>query len=140
MNEQGHINDDEYRILIRARNILWKMRSSLHLSTRRHEDRLLFDSQRELAMEFGYQDTKNHLAVEQMMKRYYRTAKQVIYLNEVLLAHYSVSYSRRFSLARGRVIDEDFLLKNKLIEQRQDNLFQAKAAGDVKAIRINAGS
>ena len=77
MNDQGHINDDEYRLLIRARNILWKLRTGLHLSTNRHEDRLLFDSQRQLAKEFGYSDNKANLAVEQLMKRYYRTAKQV---------------------------------------------------------------
>lgn len=126
MNEQGHIDDDEYRILIRARNILWRMRSGLHLSTKRHEDRLLFDSQRELAEEFGYQDTQNHLAVEQLMKRFYRTAKQVIYLNEVLLAHYRVSYNSRFSLAVSKTIDEDFVVKSKMIEQREVDLFKRK--------------
>jgi len=123
MNQQGHIDDDEYRILIRARNVLWKMRASLHLNTKRHEDRLLFDSQRELAKEFGYQDNRNSLAVEQLMKRYYRTAKQVIYLNEVLLSNYRINHIRRFSLAGARNIDDDFSRKNKLIEQRQPNLF-----------------
>ncbi|MEM7358704.1 MAG: [protein-PII] uridylyltransferase [Pseudomonadota bacterium] len=132
MNEQGHINDDEYRMLVRARNILWKMRSGLHLSTNRHEDRLLFDSQRHLAEEFGYQDTNNHLAVEQLMKRYYRTAKQVVYLNEVLLAHYRVSYNTRFSLAVSKSLDEDFVVKNKLIEQREESLFKRKPEAMLK--------
>ena len=132
MNEQGHINDDEFRVLIRARNMLWKMRSSLHISTNRREDRLLFDSQRELATEYGYRDNKNHLAVEQLMKRYYRTAKQVIYLNEVLIAHYRVSYYQRFSLAVGRSLDEDFILKNKLIELREPDLFGRKPQAMLK--------
>ena len=132
MNQQGHINDDEYRILIRARNVLWKMRASLHLNGKRHEDRLLFDSQRELATEYGYQDTHNQLAVEQMMKRYYRTAKQVIYLNEVLLAHYRVTHRKSFSLAVGRTIDDDFTLKNKLIEQTDADLFKRKPQAMLK--------
>lgn len=132
MNEQGHINNDEYGMLVRARNILWKMRTGLHLSTNRHEDRLLFDSQRRLAEEFGYQDTPNHLAVEQLMKRYYRTAKQVVYLNEVLLAHYRVSHISRFSLAVSKTLDDDFILKNKLIEQREDDLFQRKPEAIIK--------
>ena len=50
MNHQGLINNDEYRILIRARNILWKMRVGLHLTTGRREDRLLFDTQRQLSL------------------------------------------------------------------------------------------
>ncbi|NND00728.1 MAG: [protein-PII] uridylyltransferase [Gammaproteobacteria bacterium] len=126
MKEQGHINNDEYRILIRARNMLWKLRSGLHLSNNRHEDRLLFDSQRKLAEDYGYQDTPSHLAVEQLMKRFYRTVKQVIYLNEVLLSHYRVTYNRRFSLASSRTIDNDFQIKNKMIEQRTEDLFARK--------------
>jgi len=136
MNEQGHINDDEYRILIRARNILWKARSGLHLHTKRHEDRLLFDTQRKLASEFGYLDTAAHLAVEQLMKRYYRTAKQVVYLNEVLLAHYRITNSSRFSLAVSKVIDDDFILKNKMIEQREANLFKRKPTAMIKLFRL----
>jgi len=132
MNEKGLISDDEYRILIRARNILWKMRSGLHLQTGRHEDRLLFDSQRELAAQFGYHDNKASLAVEQLMKRFYRTVKQVVYLNEVLLASYRITHSKRFSLAVGRNIDEDFLLKNKLIEQRDPKLFSKKPRAMIK--------
>lgn len=136
MKQQGHIHDDEYRLLIRARNILWRMRSGLHLSTKRHEDRLLFDSQRQLAKEFGYQDTPNHLAVEQLMKRFYRTAKQVIYLNEVLLAHYRVSYNSRFTLAVSKSIDEDFVVKSRLIEQRETDLFRRKPEAILKLFTL----
>ena len=132
MNEQGLINDDEYRLLVRARNILWKMRSGLHLITNRHEDRLLFDAQRQLAEEFGYQDTKANLAVEQMMKRYYRTAKEVIYLNEVLLSSYRVKHTSRFSLNSSKVIDEQFIVRNKLIEQSNENLFSEQPQAIIK--------
>ena len=132
MNEQGLINDDEYRMLIRARNILWKIRCGLHLITNRHEDRLLFDTQRQLAEEFGYQDTKAHLAVEQLMKRYYRTAKHIIYLNEVLLSSYRAKHSSRLSLGSGKQIDDDFILKNKLIEQRNDDLFKHQPRAIIK--------
>lgn len=132
MNEQGLINDDEYRLLIRARNILWKMRSGLHLITNRHEDRLLFDAQRQLAEEFGYQDTKANLAVEQMMKRYYRTAKDVIYLNEVLLSSYRVTHSSRFSLTSTKTIDDQFIVRNKLIAQSHEGLFKEQPIAIIK--------
>lgn len=123
MNERELINDNEYRLLIRARNILWKMRAGLHLITQRHEDRLLFDTQRQLATEFGYDDTQAHLAVEQLMKRFYRTAKDIIYLNELLLSNYRISNSKRFKLAVGRNIDKNFQLRNKLIQARDPELF-----------------
>lgn len=123
MKEQELLSDNEYRLLIRARNILWKMRAGLHLITQRHEDRLLFDTQRQLASEFGYHDTQAHLAVEQLMKRFYRTAKDVIYLNELLLANYRITHNKRRSLSVGKNIDENFILRGKLIEQRDPDLF-----------------
>ncbi|MCL4140332.1 UNVERIFIED_CONTAM: hypothetical protein GTU68_059502 [Idotea baltica] len=136
MNEQGHINDDEYRLLIRARNILWKLRTGLHLSTNRHEDRLLFDSQRLLATDFGYRDNKANLAVEQLMKRYYRTAKQVIYLNEVLLSHYRVTHINRFSLAAKKNIDKNFILQNKMIMQRRSDLFKRQPVAMIELFTL----
>lgn len=136
MRDLELISSDEYRLLIRARNILWKMRSGLHLITNRHEDRLLFDTQRLIAEEFGYVDTKAHLAVEQLMKRYYRTAKHVMYLNEILLANYRVMNNKRFNLTNGRQIDQDFVLKNKLIEQKDEDLFVRKPHAMLKLFSL----
>ena len=132
MNEQELINDDEYRLLIRARNILWKMRTGLHLITNRHEDRLLFDVQRQLAEEFGYQDTKANLAVEQLMKRFYRTTKDIIYLNEVLLSSYRVKNSKRFSLSSVKHIDEHFVVRNKMIELNNEQSFSESPTSIIK--------
>ena len=136
MNDQKLINDDEYRILIRARNILWKMRSGLHLITKRHEDRLLFDTQRQIAEEFGYLNTQSHLAVEQLMKRYYRTAKHVIYLNELLLANYRISNTKSFSLSSGKVLDQNFVVKNKMIEQRDPDVFSNEPQAMLKLFTL----
>lgn len=128
MKEQGHLNNDEYRLLIRARNMLWKLRCGLHLADNRREDRLLFDSQRNLASDYGYEDTASHLAVEQLMKRYYRTAKLVIYLNEILLSHYRVKHSSRFSLSVTKVLNRNFVVKNKMIGLRSSSLFERRPA------------
>ena len=136
MKEQGHLNNDEYRLLIRARNMLWKLRCGLHLNNGRREDRLLFDNQRRLASDYGYQDTDSHLAVEQLMKRYYRTAKLVIYLNEVLLSHYRVNHSTRFSLGVSRSVGQGFQVKNKMIQARKDDLFKRRPAALLELFRI----
>lgn len=136
MKEHGHLNNDEYRLLTRARNILWKLRCGLHLNTGRREDRLLFDNQRQLAKDYGYEDTASHLAVEQLMKRYYRTAKLVIYLNEVLLSNYSVEHTKRFSLGVGKALGADFLLKNKMITATDEGLFKRDPASLLKLFRL----
>lgn len=86
--EHNFLTEQEYRALIKGRDFLWRLRNGLHLLTNRCEDRLLFDYQRELAKQLGYKQRKNHLAVEQMMKRYYRTVKELQLLNELLLQHF----------------------------------------------------
>ncbi len=85
----GFLSEREYRSLIDGRNFLWQVRTGLHLLARRREDRLLFDHQRALATQMGYVDRPGRLAVEQFMKRYYRTVKQVQLLNEILLQHFA---------------------------------------------------
>jgi [protein-PII] uridylyltransferase len=81
----GFLTESEYKELIEAQNFLWKVRFALHILTNRREDRLLFDHQRAIANQFGYQDKKHKLAVEQFMKDYYRTVMELSRLNEMLL-------------------------------------------------------
>ncbi|NKB76003.1 MAG: [protein-PII] uridylyltransferase [Gammaproteobacteria bacterium] len=82
------LSQSEYRSLIKGRDFLWKLRNGLHQLSGRCEDRLLFDYQRDLAEQLGYKQGKNHLAVEQMMKQYYRTVQELQLLNEILLQHF----------------------------------------------------
>ena len=86
--EHEFLTEPEYRALIRRRNFLWKLRNGLHLLAGRCEDRFLFDYQRELAKQLGFRQQRGHLAVENMMKRYYRVAKEVRLLNEISLQHF----------------------------------------------------
>jgi len=118
--QHDFLTKDEYQTLIRCRNFLWRVRNSLHFLTGRREDRLLFEFQRELAAEFGFSDKPGSLAVEQLMKRYYRTVKELGLLNDILLQHFeeafldqqdcvSVEINRRFKSVNGYVdvIDND---------------------------------
>ena len=66
----------------------------MHRLSKRDENRLLFDHQREIAAKFGYTRLEGqpaNYAVEQFMKRYYRTAQQISTLNEMLLAYFNES-------------------------------------------------
>jgi len=95
--EREFLREDEYRALLAGRNFLWRVRCGLHYAAGRREDRLLFDHQRALAQQFGYTDKPGILAVEQFMKRYYRTIKELSLLNEILLQHFQEAL-----LTRGR--------------------------------------
>jgi len=83
--EEGLLTEGEYQTLTEGRAFLWKIRFALHLLNRRREDRLLFENQRVLAEQFGYQDQKHALGVELFMQDYYRTVMELNRLNEMLL-------------------------------------------------------
>ncbi len=81
----GFLSPSEYDELIECRDFLWQLRFALHVLTGRREDTLLFDHQRRIAQQFGYQDREHSLGVEQFMQRYYRTVNALSRLNEMLL-------------------------------------------------------
>ncbi|MBD3609938.1 MAG: nucleotidyltransferase domain-containing protein, partial [Gammaproteobacteria bacterium] len=62
--DHNFLNEQEYETLAEGQYFLWKVRFALHLITGRREDRLLFDHQRTIAKQFGYQDEVHSLAVE----------------------------------------------------------------------------
>ncbi len=93
LSEQGFLTEAEVKELVNGRDFLWRLRNGLHFLTNRCEDRLLFDYQQEIANQFGYQDGAQ-LAVEKLMKRYFRTVKQLRVLNEILLQHFEEAILR----------------------------------------------
>ncbi|QSX31070.1 bifunctional uridylyltransferase/uridylyl-removing protein GlnD [Shewanella cyperi] len=74
----------ELEELLECQHFLWEIRFALHMASGRDENRLLFDLQRQVAQLMGYEDA-TQLAVEQLMKHYYRTVRRVMELNEMLL-------------------------------------------------------
>ncbi|WP_313564039.1 [protein-PII] uridylyltransferase [Acinetobacter sp.] len=90
----GFISEFELGVLEEAESFLWEIRHHLHRLTKRDENRLLFDYQRDIAAKFGYVREDAHhpnYPIEQFMKRYYRSAQQVSTLNEMLLAYFNES-------------------------------------------------
>ncbi len=119
----GFLTEEEYRHLIRGRNLLWKLRNGLHFIAGRREDRLLFDHQRTLARQFGYTDGEHHLAVEQLMKRYYRTVKELRLLSEILVQNYEEQNSRSRSVS-VKPINRRFQSYNGFLETVNERIFQ----------------
>lgn len=79
------LTEVDYNALIEGQDFLWKVRLALHTLTGRREDRLLFDHQKAIAAQFGYQDSDHRMAVEHFMKDYYVTITELNRLNEMLL-------------------------------------------------------
>ncbi len=146
--EHNFLTRDEYQSLIRCRNFLWRIRNGLHFLTGRREDRLLFEHQRILAAEFGYKDKASHLGVEQLMKRYYRTVKELSLLNDILLQHFEeaflqkkdstpVEINRRFTAINGYLdaVDNEVFRRQPFALLEVFYLLQEQP--DLKGIRAN---
>jgi [protein-PII] uridylyltransferase len=119
--QKGFLTPAELRKLKQAQAFLWKARFGLHVLTGRHEDRLLFDHQIKLARAFGYEDATYTLAAEQLMQRYYRTALDVSFLNELLLQAF------RDAILPGdsppQVINTRFQIRNEYLETTSPDMF-----------------
>ncbi|MBO0749653.1 MAG: [protein-PII] uridylyltransferase, partial [Porphyrobacter sp.] len=83
----GLLTAAEYRTFRRAENFLLAVRCHLHTITRRAEDRLTFDLQREVAQRMQFAERTGKSAVERFMQYYFLQARHVGHLTGVFLAH-----------------------------------------------------
>ncbi len=119
------LSTKEYELLASGREFLWRVRFALHTHTGRHEDRLLFDHQRSVAKTFGY-DSKDNSGVEQFMREYHRTVRELARLNEMLLQHFqeAILYAKR----REKIIplNQRFQIRNDFIEVCNNRVFKQR--------------
>ncbi len=120
---QGFLTDAEYHALKKGQAHLWKIRFALHLLTGRHDDRLLFEHQRNLAREFGYCDEDANLAVEQFMRDYYRTVRELNRLNEMLLQLFQEAILGSGEIADTISINNRFQATNGYLEVSNNAIF-----------------
>ena len=90
----------------------------------RSEDRLLFEKQKELARLLGYQDDENTLAVEKLMKLYYREVGILSQLNDVILEHLDEVILRDDEKPQISAINTRFQLRNGYIEVINSEIFE----------------
>lgn len=121
----GHnfLTQIELETLIECQTYLWKIRIHLHFLAGKHEDRMLFDLQRQLAESFGYTDGENNLAIEQFMQKYYRTVLELERLNELLLQLFRQEILYADKQEEPVVINRRFHVINDYIAARHDNAF-----------------
>lgn len=120
----GFISGQELDRLEHAEDFLWTVRHHLHRLKQRDENRLLFDYQRDIAKQMGYQNGIEHYPnqhIEQFMRAYYRNAQTVATLNELLLNYFNEAIITPRSIDYQREIidiNERFkLVDNKLAVQ-----------------------
>ncbi|MCG2839442.1 [protein-PII] uridylyltransferase [Sandaracinobacter sp. RS1-74] len=125
--EKGLFSPAEYRQFQRAQNFLWAVRITLHDIAGRAEERLTFDTQREVADRMAYANRPGMSAVERFMRHYFLTAKQVGNLTGLFLAHLEEQHARSSwipRLARRPRRLNGFRLASGRIEAPSDDFFQ----------------
>ncbi len=121
--EHGFLDSDELEELLECQYFLWELRFALHLVSGRDENRLLFDFQRQVADLMGYEDS-TQLGVEQMMKRYYRTVRCVMELNQMLLQRFNRATLGHSKALKIKKIDDTYQLRGTFIESLKANIFE----------------
>ncbi|MEN8220377.1 MAG: [protein-PII] uridylyltransferase [Pseudomonadota bacterium] len=121
--QHGFLSEKEYQTLSKAQEFLWDIRCRLHLTIKRNEDRLLFEYQRILATAFGYEDDDAGLGVEKLMKRYYRTVKEISTLNDMLLQLFHEAILYADAPAKVYPLNKRFQVRNDFIEVTHDEVF-----------------
>ncbi|HYP67273.1 MAG TPA: [protein-PII] uridylyltransferase, partial [Thiobacillaceae bacterium] len=107
------------------------LRIHLHMLAQRREDRLAFDFQAELADRIGLPAATEMRASEQLMQRYYRAARQVMLINEILCPALQQLVSPNSQPARP--IDKEFELLGNAIGLREQDLFERDPTAILRA-------
>ncbi|HCI11624.1 MAG TPA: [protein-PII] uridylyltransferase, partial [Alcanivorax sp.] len=122
--DAGFLTADEHRVLSKCLESLWRIRWQLHGLTGRNENRLLFDHQRQLAERLGHKDSDANLAVEQLMKRFYRVALALSVLNEMLLQLFDEVILRAGEPENVRPLNRRFQVRNDYLEISAPDVFR----------------
>ncbi len=120
--EHNYLTQNEFFELLECQDYLWRMRFALHFVADRSENRLLFDYQAEVASLMGF-GSEGKVAVERMMKRFFRTIGRVAELNNMLLQHFEQAILQEHLDEKMIPIDRDFYICNNLIKIHNPRLF-----------------
>ena len=99
------------------------LRIRLHYLAGRREDRLIFDLQSALAEKFGMSNRAHRLASEQLMQRYYQSAKAVSQIDNIVLQNIRARLTgvRNIKL---QPLNERFGLRNEVLSMQHDDTFE----------------
>jgi [protein-PII] uridylyltransferase len=120
--KSGLLSRQDAQRLARTQRTLNLLRIHLHLLARRREDRLAFDYQSQLAARLNIAATQPHSASELLMQRYYRAAKQVQLVNEMLLPALHAQLMQEAVVVVP--VDAEFALHGNMLGARNADLFR----------------
>jgi len=135
-----YLTEDELEELLKGRNRLWTIRFLLHDKSQRKEDRLVFDYQRELADDFGFETTQEqgNDGVERFMQMYYRTVTRVERLNDMLLQLVVAKLAPASNINITTTGNKHFEIINDYVEVIDDRLFETEPTAMLELFQVFA--
>jgi len=146
---RGVFDAQEYRTFRRCEDFLWSVRCNIHFISRRPEERLSFDLQREIAIRLGYTSHPGMQDVERFMKHYFLIAKDVGDLTAILCAKLEDQQAKpepalsrmmarlRPSAKRRRVPgSDDFIVDNNRINLAAPDVFKHDPVNLIRLFRL----
>lgn len=132
---KGYVTPAEANSIARHERILKGYRTHVQIAAGRREDRLLFEYQTPIAEQFGFKNTPHRRASEQLMERYYRTAKSVTQLNTIVLQNIATELMPA-GLSTPKPIDDTFFVENELLGTRNPNEFSENPDSILRSILV----
>jgi len=123
LQRRGLLLTAEAAQLARHEALLHDLRIRLHYLAGRREDRIVFDYQTALAEQCGFRGSPARRAGEQLMQRYYHTAKGVTQLNTLLLQNLEARLLPEED-APPRPLNERFQVRGERLEACREDLFE----------------
>jgi len=132
------ITKKEYFTLIKNQLFLWRVRFALHQVTNKAENRLLFDYQKDTAKSLGYEDDEQSLAVEKMMKQYYRSVRVIRNISEILLQVLEEKIFSDSAKRSIREIDNTYQLVNDRLDAKNTSVFAENPGELIRVFQVLA--
>ena len=123
-NWQELLRPAEYRQLMDSRDILWRIRFSLHLCIKRPKDVLTFEAQKQLAAQFGFKG-ELAIAVQEFMRLYYISALHIRRLNRLAIKLCDEALNSPVLI---QSLDADFILRNQRLALKNPQKLSAEPA------------
>ncbi|ODN72211.1 [protein-PII] uridylyltransferase [Methylobrevis pamukkalensis] len=146
----GVFSRAEYTRLRKCDDFLWAVRCNLHFVTRKAEDRLTFDVQREIARLLGYQERSGLTDVERFMKHYFLVAKDIGDLTRIFCSALEVRQAKsepmldrvlgRLSIKRKKKmspVGDGFLVENNRLLYADDRVFDRDPVNLLRVFHIS---
>ena len=117
------ISEYDYRNLLKAYDFMLQARYCLHLESRRRNDVLSFEYQRNVASCLGFADSKKFSGAERMLRYYYLKSNIIKDIARKVMVLCSSRYQSVFrSSGIKKITDEFFVSAGRLILARRDLL------------------